>query len=105
MPRDHLLLAVVGHSDRIQPDGEITNLCLLFPDLQPGDFRPWIDERQATAEGLTPDDFAAQQADSWGKGLAGWGLSGADIATVRSAVDFTIYTPGSRSGVPVNIVG
>jgi hypothetical protein len=89
----------------IDPKGDLTNLCLLFPNLQPADFRPWVDERQASTESLTPDAFAAQQADAWSKGLAGWGLSGADITTLRSAVDFTIYTPGSRSGVPVNIVG
>lgn len=89
----------------IDPKGDLTNLCLLFPDLQPSDFRPWIDERQAATEGLAPDAFAAQQSEAWSKGLAGWKLSGTDIAKLRSAVDFTIYTPGSRSGVPVNIVG
>src|SRR3954468_18127399 len=38
----------------IDPKGDLTNLCLLFPNLQPADFRPWIDERQAAAEQLTP---------------------------------------------------
>jgi hypothetical protein len=89
----------------IDPKGDLTNLCLTFPDLAPGDFRPWIDEAQATAAGATPDAFAAQQATAWSEGLGGWGLGGADIAALRSKVDFTIYTPGSRSGVPVNIVG
>ncbi|HEX6659073.1 MAG TPA: hypothetical protein VF065_13375, partial [Ilumatobacter sp.] len=87
------------------PKGDLTNLCLTFPALQPADFRPWIDERQAATEGLTPDGFAAEQAEAWSKGLAGWGLAGANIATLQSATDFTIYTPGSRSGVPVDIVG
>jgi hypothetical protein len=89
----------------IDPKGDLTNLCLLFPDLQPADFRPWIDERQAASEGLTPDAFAAQQAESWSTGLAGWQLAGADIAELRSRADFTIYTPGSKSGVAVDIVG
>jgi hypothetical protein len=89
----------------IDPKGDLTNLCLLFPRLQPTDFRPWIDERQAATESLTADAFAAEQAEAWTTGLAGWGLSGTTIATLQSAVDFTIYTPGSRSGVPVNIVG
>ena len=89
----------------IDPKGDLTNLCLTFPALQPADFRPWIDERQAATEGLAPDAFAAEQAEAWSKGLAGWGLAGTNIATLQSAADFTIYTPGSRSGVPVNIVG
>ena len=89
----------------IDPKGDLTNLCLTFPALQPADFRPWIDERQAATEGLSPDAFAAQQAEAWSKGLAGWGLASANIAALQSAADFTIYTPGSRSGVPVDIVG
>ena len=39
----------------IDPKGDLTNLCLTFPALQPGDFRPWIDEAQANAAGQTPD--------------------------------------------------
>ena len=89
----------------IDPKGDLTNLCLTFPALQPADFRPWIDEAQATAAGLSPDDFAAQQADTWTKGLLGWGLTAQNITTLRSTTDFTIYTPGSQAGVPVNIVG
>ncbi|WP_420453199.1 helicase HerA domain-containing protein [Ilumatobacter sp.] len=89
----------------IDPKGDLTNLCLTFPDLAPGDFRPWIDEAQARGAGRTPDEFAADQAGLWTDGLAGWGLSGADIGGLRSAADVTIYTPGSAAGVPVNIVG
>lgn len=89
----------------IDPKGDLTNLCLTFPALQPGDFRPWIDEAQANAAGQTPDEFAAQQSELWTKGLLGWGLTTQHIAKLRGTTDFTIYTPGSQSGVPVNIVG
>jgi hypothetical protein len=89
----------------IDPKGDLTNLCLTFPDLAPADFRPWIDEAQARNAGQTPDEFAAGQADLWAKGLGGWGLSGSDIAALRNLADFTIYTPGSQAGVPLNIVG
>ncbi len=89
----------------IDPKGDLTNLCLTFPSLQPGDFRPWIDEAQAGADGLSPDDYAAKQAETWTAGLLGWGITAQHIATLRATTDFTIYTPGSQSGVPVNIVG
>ena len=46
----------------IDPKGDLTNLCLTFPDLAPTDFRPWIDEAQASNAGESPDDFAASQA-------------------------------------------
>ncbi len=89
----------------IDPKGDLTNLCLTFPDLAPADFRPWVDEGQAKGEGQTPDEFAASQAALWTKGLAGWGLSGANIGALRGRTDFSIYTPGSQSGIPMNIVG
>ncbi len=89
----------------IDPKGDLTNLCLTFPGLQPADFRPWIDEAQANAAGVTPDEFAQQQAELWTKGLLGWGFTTQNLANLRNTTDFTIYTPGSQSGVPVNIVG
>ena len=89
----------------IDPKGDLTNLCLTFPALAPTDFRPWIDEAQAKSAGVTPDEFAAQQATLWKDGLAGWGLGGEQIGALRATTDFTIYTPGSQSGVPINIVG
>ncbi len=89
----------------IDPKGDLTNLCLTFPELRPADFRPWIDDAQAKAAGVSSDEFAVQQAELWTKGLAGWGIGPADIAALRASTDFTIYTPGSQSGVPINIVG
>lgn len=89
----------------IDPKGDLTNLALAFPDLSAEDFRPWIDEAQASTAGQSPDDFAAAEAAQWAEGLASWGLGGADIAAMRDGADVTIYTPGSRAGVPVNIVG
>ena len=89
----------------IDPKGDLTNLCLTFPALAPADFRPWIDEAQAKAAAMSPDEFAAQQAATWRDGLAGWGYGPDQLAALRAATDFTIYTPGSQSGVPLNIVG
>ena len=63
----------------IDPKGDLTNLCLTFPDLAPADFRPWIDEAQAKAAGQTPDEFAAAQATTWRDGPGRVGLRpGAD---------------------------
>jgi hypothetical protein len=89
----------------IDPKGDLTNLCLTFPDLAPASFRPWIDEAQAKAAGQTPDEFAAAQAATWKDGLAGWGYGPEQIQALRDTCDFTIYTPGSRAGAPINIVG
>src|SRR5690606_36219935 len=89
----------------IGPKGDLTNLCLTFPGLLASDFRPWIDEAQAKAAGQSPDEFATSQAELWTKGLLGWGFTSQNVQRLRETTDFTIYTPGSSSVVPVNIVG
>jgi hypothetical protein len=88
----------------IDPKGDIGNLLLTFPNLAPADFRPWIDEDDARRAGVSADDFAAKEAQKWREGLAAWGQDGARISRLRNAANFTIYTPGSRAGLPVSIL-
>ncbi|MGL4649804.1 MAG: ATP-binding protein, partial [Caldilineaceae bacterium] len=89
----------------IDPKGDLGNLLLQFPDGRPEDFRPWINEDDATRKGMTPDDFAAAEAKKWTEGLAGWGIALERMRTLRDTVDYTIFTPGSDAGVPINILG
>ena len=89
----------------IDPKGDMTNLLLTFPDLAPTDFEPWIDEVEARRSNKSTGQMSADTAALWTEGLGEWGLGSADIRSLRAAADFTIYTPGSRSGVPVNLVG
>ena len=88
----------------IDPKGDLTNLLLTFPDLSPGDFLPWINSDDALKQGLTPDQYAAAQAKFWEEGLAQWGQDKSRIAKLKAAADFTIYTPGSNSGLPVSVL-
>ena len=88
----------------IDPKGDITNLLRTFPYLAAEDFRPWINESDARKKGVDADTFAAQQAETWRKGLADWGQTAERIRSFRDKVDLTIYTPGSNSGVPVSIL-
>lgn len=88
----------------IDPKGDIPNLMLQFPELRGSDFRPWINEDDAARKGLSPDDFAAKQADLWKSGLAEWGQDAERIRRLQEKVDINVFTPGSRAGVPVSIV-
>ncbi|HEU5287179.1 MAG TPA: ATP-binding protein, partial [Candidatus Limnocylindria bacterium] len=88
----------------IDPKGDLTNLMLTFPQLRPEDFRPWVNEEDAAKKGLTPDAYAAQQAETWKNGLASWGEDGERIKRLRDAADFAVYTPGSNAGIPVSIL-
>ena len=88
----------------IDPKGDLANLMLTFPQLRGEDFAPWINEDDARKKGLSPGDFAAQQAELWKKGLSEWGQSGERIQKLKDAAEFVVYTPGSNAGVPVSIM-
>ena len=88
----------------VDPKGDLTNLLLHFPDLLPSDFEPWVDAVEAKRQGKDVTTVAQETAESWKSGLESWGLGHDDIERLSKSVDFAIYTPGSTSGEPVNIL-
>src|SRR5215207_9698857 len=52
----------------IDPKGDITNLLLTFPDLQPSDFEPWVNVDDARRAGLDIHAYAADVAHTWQTG-------------------------------------
>jgi len=89
----------------IDPKGDMTNLMLQFEDLSPTDFQQWINPEDARRKGLTLDDYASQKASQWKEGLASWGQSPERIKRLKDSVDYTVFTPGSNAGIPINILG
>ena len=88
----------------VDPKGDLTNLLLHFPDLAPKDFEPWLDPDQARRQGKSIADLAQVTAEQWKTGLDGWGLGQTQLLALQNAVQFTIFTPGSSAGTPVNIL-
>ena len=88
----------------IDPKGDLSNLLLTFPNLSPEEFLPWINRDEAAEKNMTPEEFAKSQADLWTSGLAKWGQDNERIKRLREAADFSIYTPGSSSGLQVSIL-
>ena len=89
----------------IDPKGDMGNLLLNFPEFRPEDFRPWIDEGQAGRDGMTPDELAASTAEMWRDGLAGWDIASDRLRALGTNAGFSIYSPGSNAGIPLNILG
>lgn len=89
----------------IDPKGDITNLLLQFPDLLPDDFKPWINADDARRKGQSVEEYATATAETWKKGLADWGQGSERIKALKDSVEYTIFTPGSDTGVPINILG
>lgn len=88
----------------IDPKGDMGNLLLTFPELQPDDFEPWIDATRAEQKGMTVEELAADTAETWEKGIASWEQDKSRIARLRENVDLALYTPGSSSGRPVSVL-
>ena len=89
----------------LDPKGDMANLALVFPDLAPASFRPWISEAEAQAAGVSVDEYAAKQATIWREGLESNGIGPERLQALRDAAEVTVYTPGSTAGVPLNVVG
>jgi len=88
----------------IDPKGDITNLMLQFPYLQPQDFKPWINPDDARRKGKTIDEYAQFTADLWRKGLGDWGIDSTRIKALQESADFKIFTPGSDAGIPISLL-
>ncbi len=88
----------------IDVKGDLGNLLLTFPELEPQDFRPWVDEAEAGRQGIDADELARRQAELWKKGLGKWDQDGDRIRRLRESAEFAIYTPGSEAGLPVSIL-
>jgi len=88
----------------IDPKGDLGNLLLAFPNQEPADFRPWIEPQEAARQQMSPDEFAAAQAELWRKGLAKWDQGPERIRQYVEAVDRVIYTPGSSAGIPMTVL-
>jgi hypothetical protein len=88
----------------IDPKGDLGNLMLTFPNLQPADFEPWVDAQDAVRNGMTTSEYARKSADTWRKGLEDWGQSGERIQKLRDAAEVAIYTPASSAGRQITVL-
>ncbi|MDN5051721.1 ATP-binding protein [Aliarcobacter butzleri] len=88
----------------IDPKGDMTNLLLTFPSLQGSDFEPWIEEQDASNNGLSVKEFAQNTANLWKNGLERDFQNASRIEKLKNCADFTIYTPGSDAGVQISIL-
>lgn len=88
----------------VDPKGDLANLALAFPELEPADFEPWIDPAEARRRDIDVPARAAQVADAWRSGHASWDVTeGRRRAFADCPV--TVYTPGSTAGVPIDVLG
>jgi hypothetical protein len=78
----------------LDPKGDLANLALTFPGLTGAEFAPWVEDGDPEAVATT-----------WREGLASWGLGPEQVRAQHDGVSVTVFTPGSESGIPLDIVG
>lgn len=88
----------------IDPKGDMTNLLLNFPELNPSDFEPWLDDSEVTNSGLTKEELAIKVANNYKEGIQRDFQDLSRVKKLKDSADFTIYTPGSSAGVQVSIL-
>jgi hypothetical protein len=88
----------------IDPKGDLTNLLLQFPGLDPADFEKWLDPEEARQRQQTPRQHAEELAKRWRQGLEDTYQSPDRIERLRQASNLRIYTPGSETGLPLSIL-
>jgi len=86
----------------IDPKGDMGDLLLTDPEFRAESFLPWVEE-EAEATGEAPERVAEKTAKFWKEGIESWGQDSQRVARFRE-VPKTIYTPGSRAGIPVNLM-
>ncbi|PRM97053.1 ATP-binding protein [Aliarcobacter cryaerophilus] len=88
----------------IDPKGDMTNLLLNFPELNPNDFEPWLDDSEISNSGLTKEELAIKVANSYKEGIQRDFQDINRVKKLKDSADFTIYTPGSSAGIQVSIL-
>ncbi len=86
----------------IDPKGDMGNLCLTDSTFSPERFLPWV-EQEAKAKGIDGLAYANDVAKSWKDGIESFAMDSDRVARFASVAK-TIYTPGSSSGVAINIM-
>lgn len=87
----------------IDPKGDLTNLLLHFPNMTGKDVAPWLDPEAPARAGKDLETLSDEIAKKWIAGQDSWGLTQDDVAAL-SNVEYTLFTPGSNAGNPVNIM-
>ncbi len=87
----------------IDPKGDMGNLCLTDPEFSPRSFEPWVAD-EAKSKEKDVSSYAEKIASMWENGIESFHQTRERVAKFH-AVKKTIYTPGSRAGVSVNVLG
>lgn len=88
----------------VDPKGDMGNLLLNFPEMQPEQFEPYIDAGEAEQQGISVAELAEKKAELWKKGLTKTHQSTERVQALQDAVGMNLYTPGATYGRPISLL-
>ena len=86
----------------IDPKGDMGNLLLTDPDFSSASFEPWVAD-EARSKDKPVKRYAKDVAAIWKKGIESHHQTRSRVEKF-TAVEKTIYTPGSSAGISVNVL-
>lgn len=88
----------------VDPKGDLGNLALNFPDLQPKDFIPYADPTVLSQSGQSVEQWTEITAKNWKSGIEQSGQSQARMSALKKANPVHLFTPGSNTGLPLALL-
>ncbi|NDJ34791.1 MAG: ATP-binding protein [Chloroflexi bacterium] len=86
----------------IDPKGDMTNLLLASPELNGDEFEAWVPPEDVPQD-QSQAVYAAEVAEEWKDSLQDWDIGEQQIRAYRNSAVFSIYTPGTDSGLPLSV--
>lgn len=86
----------------IDPKGDMGDLCLTDPSFSSASFEPWVKD-EAKAKEADVSEYAKKISAMWKEGIESSGQNSQRVEKFHQ-VQKTIYTPGSLTGVAINIM-
>jgi hypothetical protein len=87
----------------VDPKGDLTNLLLHFPDLLRKTSNPGSIRKLPGGKARVLKSWPRKPLPN-GRWPGGMGLGKAELTALKNSAQFAVYTPGSMSGLPVNVL-
>ena len=87
----------------IDVKGDLPNLLLSFPDLEPHHLLPWVEGTKAPGDLRGAEELAHAIAAERTEALTSWGIGNAELAAFHSVRRVRLITPGSTVTAPCAI--
>jgi hypothetical protein len=84
--------------------GDLTNLRLAIPSLDPDALAPWVEAAKGDEDGIADPPLVAEVAKIRATGLSGWGIDEQALRDFDAKTHVRIVTPGSDAGESLHVL-